>query len=1044
MNENTTQELRNLFGELFPTHNFRWRATSKGQIGFCPFHNDKNNASLSLYNGPNDTPRWKCFDEDIGGVSINAVMYAQECSKAESINWLHEHGYLAETENDRKLFERDGYFRKFLAYTNGLLCTSESAAGLRVYVLNRGVNPDQLPLAPIGYYPGYDETIAWLHANNVPEDYWDYFVLPSSRKNAYSPAGTLLFFYMIALDLYARIKFRNVLGETNPKDKRVNMPDPKGNKDKHLFFMPTLKPGDADSAILVEGECDALAIQSLCAKDDPEVIEPIYCFGGGSAVSNGVELVSNLGVSVIYAFIDNDQVGIDYIKNLAATHPHVFIIFPDDYKPGEDPADWCRNHLYSDLERTYQNPIPAFQWYGRVIAEKYKDATPEDLSLAKTEVIEYAKRLTPSSREEFVTMFANITGISPEALLEETITDDDCVYKFSYDSKNLGMFLQQQKGKLKVWSRISNFILEHQKDLIYDDGTLNIQENGNIVPSSLIRLFEFKIQTPHSALKFRITPEEKEEEGKFATAIARTAGSAARFMPNISRKYVMDAALSVASKPPREEMIYAHTGWAGEKFIMPNCYVDEKGWHGLEDSGIQVDIDSGSSERTALYGRYKFVDPGDEPLPKDLLNSLYDDVINFLPKDVTLPALAHVFLTPVISFLNEAPPYALWLKGTTGFGKTYFTALLQSFWGVANPKGFTKFSSTANAMERIGHPLKDVGYVIDDYKESLVPKWIVTQLIQNYGDSTGKSRMNKNLGIQKLWLIRGLLTITAEDYPPETEGSVTARTLVVNINEACDMERSVNAYRFADQGSFSMIMAKYIQWLCQQRIWEQGDILSRYVTNASLEYRNGLHNRIGTSLGLNKLGWKLFTDFLGWNELTPAYEEAIAKVATNMSHRDEMTSAASVFASCIKDMLMGQKYYLDGYKGALPTPHSDHATPIGFRDGKHIYILPGVIQAEFTQYVKRKYGTSLQFSFTTVQDQLITKKLMIPEPSGKGHLRKAVSGSAGMNCRYLKFVKELIEEPDEDINTEIESSDSQVFLPKEEAKAKGRKSVPKV
>lgn len=64
------------FETAFPNHDFGWRQSGSSALGFCPFHNDKHQRSLSVYLNDMGEERWHCFAESIGGglIELSSVL----------------------------------------------------------------------------------------------------------------------------------------------------------------------------------------------------------------------------------------------------------------------------------------------------------------------------------------------------------------------------------------------------------------------------------------------------------------------------------------------------------------------------------------------------------------------------------------------------------------------------------------------------------------------------------------------------------------------------------------------------------------------------------------------------------------------------------------------------------------------------------------------------------------------------------------------------------------------------------------------------------
>lgn len=670
-------------------------------MGFCPWHSDKRTRSLSVYKDARNKIRCKCFACGGGGGDIEVVMQANKGMGRDAANrWLTSHGYLTETELDAKERERNEYYTEFYKWSNALLIESKEAAGVRAYIASRHIRASMLAEAPIGFYPSTQEVEVWLAQHQVPERIAEELLPTSAIKHI--AEGSIAFFYRSAYDQFSRIKLRNVVAEKknkDGKDKSVVYLGGVRAKDRHGFFSASLEGLYTEHAIVVEGEFDALALLSMCREADPECIEPIYCFGSGGTMEKGMEILTNMGVENSYTFPDNDGPGIEYAFNIAENHPHSFIIIPEDYKEGDDPASWAGSHTFDDLQNAYRQRIPAFSWIGKRLAEEVKNGTLEEQSHAKERVITYAKKLSPTNREIFLKAYAPITGASFESLLEEVQSSANTSYRKVLVPEGFGIQMCTMRKNAPTWEPISNFIPEIERDTVIDDGGGGVH-----------REFSIRLIMVDKELTVSVKADEYNDDKKFATILLDRLGSDIWVKPK-HLMYVKEAA-SVLPKTGRakaEELIYAHTGWRDGKFLMPNGYIDEEGFHDLDKVRVEL------PKNPTMFTRYKTAPP---PADMSLITKIIrDDILRVFPYHVTLPAMAHMFLAPLMHFIpDDIKPYCLWVQGRTGSFKTSYISLLNCLWGDFRGGDFETWRSTTNAIERNGYFLKDISYVIDDLK----------------------------------------------------------------------------------------------------------------------------------------------------------------------------------------------------------------------------------------------------------------------------------------------------------------------------------------
>lgn len=966
-----------LFEELFPEHNFRWQPSGNSMKAFCPFHENNRSRAMVVYEDAAHRWHWYCFTDQFGGLEVHAVMRALNLSRANANRWLIKKGKSPESEIDLEAETRHERLAAFLAYSNRMLRESEEAAGLRAYLVSRGISAAHISKFPIGYYKGLDDVRSWCIDNDIPEDAQDDF-LPRTHGDKWE--GSIAFFYRNAFERINRIKVRNVLREQAGGDKITLF---LGKKAKFEgYFAATQQSVLSDHAVVVEGEFDVLALYSLVLREDPDAYEMISCFSGGSNMVKGVDSLKDLGVDRIYIFPDNDVAGIEYVNGIADLHPHTYVMAPKDYKDKEDPAEWAKMHDFKALEEAYKAAIPAYTWIGRMYAKLYSDASVEDQSDARVKILAYAKKLLPVAQEVFLAEFAPMTGASLEALKEELLETTTKKYKKVTRGVDFGVSMQWKSGKTIEWQKIANFIPEHEYDILYDDGNPN---------KEMERSYAIRLLTKDRVFKVKVSNAEYNDDKRLQTLYQAKLGSLGQVAPKMI-SYLRDASLSFFAEDGvfREDLIYSHTGWNNGKYLMPNCYIDaENGYQPLGDLTVELPPSLGVMFPYGLQQPYNDF--------SDVKKVIREDLLKMFPYSVTLPSIAHVFLTPLLEFMPDQSPYALWLHGITGTFKSTFSSMLLAFFGKNNgANGLISINSTVNAIEKMGYHLKDVLVVLDDYKKSTVRDDLLVRLIQNYGGRQGRSRLNNRSELQQTYYIRGNVVITGEDQPAG-ESSVTARTLLIPIPCYPDMDR-LNRCQ-ANAHHFPSLYAKYIEFILEKRRTVDFSQLCGVHQRSKF---STVHHRVNTNLMLNSIGWEFFAEFMGFQDLTEEYYKSTEHLANYMNVQTKAEQASEIFLEAIFDMLSSGWYYIEGRKGMMDTPHNDKARIFGYRDKESVYIKGSDVMAEMNKKRKLTHNSVVQFSPQAIYDQLKREGMIDSDPDNpdKNTMKKKISG---ISTTVLKF-----------------------------------------
>lgn len=988
--------LVDVFETAFPNHDFGWKFSGANALGFCPFHADKHQRSMSVYTDARGRERWHCFAEGIGGGVVDLVLRSgipETNTRSGANHWLVKKGFIQETEQQVKDRERNDAIRKFYEWTNDLLTNSQDAAGVRAYLASRKITPATLSRATVGYYPTVPEVTKWLNDNNLMELLGPE-ILPE-RKQLVKCVGSIIFFYRTSYNEFSRLKLRNVCMERQgqgqgqqTKDKEVMFLGKKSKRRESIgYFSWSWDVGYSEDAILVEGEFDAAALTSRIFDADEEAHESIFCFSGGGNLAHGVEILLNMGKKNIYLFPDNDEPGIRYAYNIAKSFPQTFIIIPEDYEDNDDPATWAANHTLNDLNSMFALRRPAFAWIGQQLASQASTASIEDLAKIKSTLIDYAKNLPATDRELFLKNYGAVAEVSFESLIEEVEEKSSAVFRKRLEPSSFGLQIKITTAKGARWEQISNVLVDIDHDVILDDGEGNIERRIVLKVSSLQR----------SAF-VELSSKEFSDSQTLKSRIIEAMGSSVCISSSYG-KYLQEACITLSINKDTvgtEQKVYTHTGWRDGKFYMPNGYVDNEGFHDLEDVRVEL------PNSPAYMHNFKLADPpADFTYARELIR---EHILKVFPYDITLPYLAHVFWTPVAEFIPLAKPVCLWVVGITGSFKTTFTGIMASFFGDFRYTEFETWRSTKNAIEKNGYVLKDMLYIVDDYKGIDISTQNLVGCIQSYGDRHGRGRLMANLENRKNYYIRGNMVSTAEDIPMG-EASVISRVLLLKIPGRGNSDHLTQAQIYANM--LPGVMAKYIQFLINKHIntadYEQLLAQRRKMFPA-------MHGRVSESLATNSIAWDLVAEFLGLEDLTPQYYAALDNVLATMNSTTRQEQAGTVYIDTLLDLLATGNFYLESDQMGETTHHCDTAKRIGWIRKNSIYIMASQALAEINKLRIQITGSPIKYSPNAIYEQLKATGVLIP--SGKGMSSKSVKIN-GQSVRVIELRKEILGKDDE-------------------------------
>jgi hypothetical protein len=573
----------------------------------------------------------------------------------------------------------------------------------------------------------------------------------------------------------------------------------------------------------------------------------------------------------------------------------------------------------------------------------------------KGAVREAAKELGLNSKETMLERAGKSVGLatSPE-------TEDET---YPYFMHNGGIWMQGEKGSMPL----CNFDARIIEESVYHDGD-GVEEyyTLNLVCSGKTR----QIKLPRVEL---------ESEGALAK-ITSALGARARINPKAQARVVIDAIKSLSTEV-LERNFYTYTGWANNRYMFGNGYIDQNGWH-----------QSDWCELPQRLNQYHLTPGGNL---EDALVVL-DYLLESAPPSVVAPVVGGILLSPVRHLLDAAAPM-VHVYGITGTHKTAFTCAAMSLWGNFTPaKPTDSWSSTGNSIQKLGWHLKDAPLVLDDYKIANVRPKDVTFLLQNYGDQTGRGRLDANSTLKNVYPIRGIIISSGEDQP-EGEASTLARILSVELRKGA-VDRSMLSLVQSEGGLLHAITIDYIQWLCTAEI----DTASIYEPARTrgldrLEKVDHATNagRIASNIAVILTAWEIFLQFLGdrgyWSperieEWRAKYKKALFDLALEQIRLTTQERYSQLFLDTIQGLLVSGKVVLEP---DIPEPGQ---TLIGKKDQDRLYLISSVTYDEVVKHM-RASGRTLGASNHAISRMLQQDGLLLNVQPPNLRVRARIRGS---------------------------------------------------
>ena len=299
---------------------------------------------------------------------------------------------------------------------------------------------------------------------------------------------------------------------------------------------------------------------------------------------------------------------------------------------------------------------------------------PDDLSALLRRQLEPIRRDREAHRDNAADQLVDASAGGQEA---------------AYVERDGGLALVRQTPFGEVVLPLTNFAAKIVAESVEDDGSGVLRRSFAIEATLNGRVHRFSVAADQFRSLDWVLPE---------------VGAGAIVYPGGLREHARVAIQVVSGEPPVEH-ISTHTGWVerdGHPF-----YLTASGAIGAD--GLVTDIRVALPDQLAGYRLP--APPTGEALVRAVRASI--DLLDVAPRRITWPLHAATSR----SVLGEVD-CSLHLDGLTGIGKSELAARFQQHFGAGLDRTHLPgaWSSTGNALERLGYLAKDATYTVDDYK----------------------------------------------------------------------------------------------------------------------------------------------------------------------------------------------------------------------------------------------------------------------------------------------------------------------------------------
>jgi hypothetical protein len=305
------------------------------------------------------------------------------------------------------------------------------------------------------------------------------------------------------------------------------------------------------------------------------------------------------------------------------------------------------------------------------------------------------------------------------------------------------------------------------------------------------------------------------------------------------------------------------------------------------------------------------------------------EVWSVATEEASASVLGSIYGAPLSEWIE--PAFVVWVQGMTGRLKTSYVASLLAHCGDFSwAQVPANWESSANALEKQAFVVKDLPFLIDDYRpptdrvDASEMQRKVARIIRASGNRTGRGRMRSDTSLRPEYFPRGVVIATGEDHPPGE--STNARRWLVDIDEhTINKDELTKAQGCAED--LSLAMAGYLQHLARRLTLDPGAVSAVHGRMLRLASTLGGHLRHAQTFAFLMTGWLMFSEFaVSVGAITPeamaervvAVEAALRQAAQRQEDASRDVRPEIVLVETLGDLLGAGAVHLAGTDGGPP------------------------------------------------------------------------------------------------------------------------------
>jgi len=386
--------------------------------------------------------------------------------------------------------------------------------------------------------------------------------------------------------------------------------------------------------------------------------------------------------------------------------------------------------------------------------------------------------------------------------------------------------------------------------------------------------------------------------------------------------------------------------------------------------------------------------------------------------EITIPLLAHAFLSIMIEKLKQEeiePRYLMWVYGVSGSFKTALMVVLINFFGTFNSPPAT-FTDTAAALEKKAYLTKDSLLLVDDFhpsasrQEAKSKASIANGLTRKYGDRITRSRSKSNLTLAKDYPPRGNLICTSEDLL--IGHSTNSRHMGIEIRRG-DIDPDILTKLQNNKEYLAGFMVGFIQYVAEI-IMNDADVTYK---EKFLDYRDksqdsNHHKRFAEAIACLQIGWETLLGFLKhighidegkYQEYSKEGFTIFQDLAKRQNDLVQNDDIAAKFMTTLKELL-DTNQIVPAQKDSPSTLNK--GSTICYHDEEYYYFIPQSTYATVAEFFIKR-GDVLNINEYMLRKMLADRKYIMESSDGDGHKTRKIKIGVS-SIRVLQISKRVM------------------------------------